>query len=104
MWRIYYDDGSTFDKTEGEPHDAPPYGFVCAVGYDESDNRYIMHGWDHYCWDKDSQQWWGMDVFGLIDRLTLNKVYAYKLGRTVTKSKFKEIMAKAHADPDFPQR
>lgn len=100
-WRIYYDDGSTFDSTDGIPQDAPPMGFVCAVGYDESGKRYIMHGWDHYCFD--AEQWWGMDWCGLIDRLMLGRVAAYKMGRTVTRSAFREIMRLADADPDFPK-
>lgn len=103
MWRIYYDNGSTFDSNEGSPEEAPAYGFICAIGYDEGGNRYIMHGWDNYCYDKETNQWWGMDYLGLIDRLTMNKVYAYKVGRTVTKTMFREIMHKADQDKDFPK-
>jgi hypothetical protein len=103
MWRIFYDDGSTFDSDQGEPHDAPTAGFICSVGYDESGDRYIMHGWDHYCWDQETSQWWGMDLCGLFDRLMRNRVYAYKQGRTVTKKLFQETMQRAHVDPEFPQ-
>lgn len=102
-WRIYYDDGSTFDSLMGEPHTAPPEGFVCAVGYDETGTRYIMHGWDFYQWDQEGSQWWGMDRFGLHDRLRRNLVYAYKEGRTVTKKAFNDLMAAADRDPDFPR-
>jgi len=102
-WRIYYDDGSTFSDDDGAPHEAPPFGFICAVGYDETGARYIMHGWDHYCWDHAAQQWWGMDQHGLIDRLARNLVYAYKQGRTVTKSRFQELMQLANLDRDFVQ-
>lgn len=102
-WKIFYDDGSTFSSEEGSPESAPAYGFICAIGYDETGARYIMHGWDHYHYDIDSQQWWGMDIFGLMDRLTRNKVHAYKQGRTVTKTIYSELMSKAHHDPDFPQ-
>lgn len=102
-WRIYYDDGSTFDSTLGEPHEAPAEGFVCAIGYDERGKRYIMHGWDFYQWDKDSAQWWGMDRTGLHDRLRRNLVYAYKEGRTVTRTQFEAIISRAHTDEDFPQ-
>jgi hypothetical protein len=104
MWRIYYADGSTFSGDDGGPDDAPPWGFICAVGYDETGARYIMHGWDHYCWDRESGQWWGMDMCGLFDRLSRNLVFAYKQGRTVTKSEFQATMQRAHVDPDFPQR
>ena len=100
-WRIYYDDGSTFDSDQGEPHDAPSEGFVCAVGYDERGQRYIMHGWDFYQWSSD--QWWGMDRIGLHDRLRRNLVYAYKEGRTVTRTEFEALMSKANLDPDFPR-
>lgn len=102
-WRIYYDDGATFSSLDGTPEHAPPFGFICAIGYDETGTRYIMHGWDHYCWDKEAKQWWGMDQYGLIDRLARNLVYAYKQGRTVTKARFQEIMQAANLDPDFPQ-
>lgn len=100
-WRVYYDDGRTFDSDQGSPEDAPAFGFIAAVGRDESGRRYIMHGWDHYCWDVDSAQWWGMDWCGLIDRLTMNRVYAYKLGRTITRQAFRDVMRLADADPDF---
>ena len=102
-WRIYYDNGSTFDSNEGGPEDAPAHGFICAVGYEANGKRYIMHGWDHYRWDRDVGQWWGMDLFGVFDRLRFNKeVFAYKEGRTVSVAIWKEIMDRAHRDPDFP--
>lgn len=102
-WRIYYSDGSTFDSTQGEPHEAPALGFIVALGYDEAGNRYMMQGWDHYCYDIDSDQWWGMDMVGLFDRLVHNKVYAYKMGRTITKTEFQKILVESHSDKDFPQ-
>ena len=102
-WRIYYDDGSVFSSGDGTPEEAPSFGFICAVGYDEAGKRYIMHGWDHYCWDTATSQWWGMDLCGLIDRLTMNRVTAYKMGRTVSRSDFDRLMNAANLDPDFPQ-
>lgn len=102
-WKIFYDDGSTFSSDEGQPHDAPTEGFVCALGYNESGARYIMHGWDFYRFDRESDQWWGMNVYGLHDCLRRNNVYAYKEGRTLTDKRFQEIMRNAHTDPDFPQ-
>lgn len=101
-WRIFYDDGTTFSDLDGQPHEAPPRGFICAVGYDERGRRYIMHGWDHYYFDREANQWWGCEIHGLIDRLCMNRVYAYKLGRTVMVSEWQRLMAAADADPDFP--
>ena len=102
-WKIYYDDGSTFSSDQGSPEQAPSLGFICAVGYDEEGNRYIMHGYDHYSYDLESEQWFGSDIAGLLDRLLHNKVFAYKMGRTLTKSAFREIMSRAHNDKQFPQ-
>lgn len=104
-WRIYYDDGTTYDSSRGEPHEAPAAGFICAVGYEQDGNRYIMHGWDHYRYDRTIEQWWGMDLFGVFDRLRHGgEVYAYKEGRTVSKALFQKIMNDAHHDPQFPPR
>ena len=101
-WRIYYDDGSTFDSTMGEPHEAPAHGFVVAVGY-HGGKRYMMQGWDHYRWDRETGQWWGMDLFGVFDRLRFNKeIYAYKEGRTIDKLRWQDMLNRAHHDPDFP--
>lgn len=97
-WIIYYDSGETFSSEQGHPGEAPSEGFICAVGWDESGDRYIMHGWDFYCWDVESDQWWGMDNCGLHDRLRRNKVFAYKEGRTVTKASYNETMQRAHEE------
>ena len=102
MWKIYYSDGSTFSFKQGTPEQAPSEGFVCAVGYDETGSRYIMHGWDFYCYDLESRQWWGCDRYGLHDRLRRNVMYAYKEGRTVTNAVYQELMERAHSDPEYP--
>lgn len=105
-WKILYDNGDTFDSSQGEAHEAPSEGYVCCVGY-KSDNatRYIMHGWDFYHYDKESQQWWGHDIHGVLSRLRRNKpLYAFKQGATVECSVYKDLMSKAHRDPSFPQR
>lgn len=101
-WRVYYDDGSTFDSSQGLPHEAPSWGFICAIAYDQDRSRYIMQGWDFYRWDKDTAQWWGMDLVGFIDSSARNENYAVKIGRTVSKKRWGEIMTKAHEDADFP--
>jgi hypothetical protein len=107
-WRIYYSDGSTFDSTQGTPEEAPSRGFICVVGYYLSGirdgQRYVLKGWDHYFYDRDAKQWWGCDRDGLIDLLCENRVWAYKLGRTVTVDEWEAIMETARSDPDFPKR
>lgn len=103
-WKIFYSDGTTFDSSQGEPHEAPIKHFICALGYDPVDGkRYQMHGWDFYRWDRDNKQWWGFDRQGRDTRLEDgDEIYAYKVGFTVTKAKFLSIMDTSHRDPDFP--
>ena len=102
-WRIYYDDGSSFSSDEGEPHEAPAEGFICAVGYEpEFGKRYLMSRWDFYCFKEG--QWWGMNWAGLLDMLRRNDVYAFKEGRTVTNPKWVEITRAAGEDPEFVAR
>lgn len=104
-WRIYYADGSSFSSDQGGPEDAPQLGFICAVGYGPDGARYITHGFNHYRWDTETRQWWGMDWHGVLDRLRMGGDFtAYKEGRMVGDVTFRDLMTRAHRDPDFPQR
>lgn len=101
-WRIYYSDGTTVDNTKGGPQYAPSYGIVCIVQPDDMVGRQIMHGWDWYYWHEETQQWWGCDIYGLLDRLLHNmQVTAVKQGRTVSNKDWQSIMQRANEDPDF---
>lgn len=101
-WRIYYADGSTFDSSMGLPHEAPSDRFICAVGFDEADRRYIMHGCDWYAFHAD--QWWPFHTFdGLVNHLRHHGVYAFKTGETITRTAYEELMAAADGDHDFPR-
>jgi len=103
-WRIYYSDGSTFDNSDGEPSEAPQWGFVCAIGYEQDGGRYIMQGWDFYRWDSVSAQWWGLDWAGVLDLLVHGiHVEGFKIGRTVPKLQWQSLMSRANRDPDFPK-
>jgi hypothetical protein len=112
-WKIYYSDGSTFDWRQGDPLEAPPEGVICIVGYKSNGKRYITHGGaidspskgyaQFYCFDIETEEWWGMDYAGLLDRLRRNLIYAFKEGRSVRDDLFQKIMHKAHTDPEFPQ-
>lgn len=130
-WRIYYDDGSTFDNAQSSPRDAPAYGVICIVFANELIGRKIAHLKDFYYWVPDERQWWGSDIFGLLDQMSLRDLvsrvgdqWSYlhydlpmerdqlvyrliddgyiKLGRSVSSVTFREIMEIADKDPDFP--
>jgi len=101
-WRIYYDDGSTFDSSQGEPEDAPSFGVVFIPQPDEQVGRMVMQGWDWYYFNK-SGQWWGCDIYGLLDRLLHNlPTRALKQGRTMGNDAYQKLRSVATNDPDFP--
>jgi len=105
-WRIYYDNGETFDNTMGEPEQAPGYGVICVLQITEDTGRMTNHRWDFYYWEN-GFGWIGSDVHGLMDRLchdTENKVRGVKQGRTVKNHVYAEIMMRASKDTDFPQQ
>lgn len=104
-WRIYYANGDTFDNSRGEKKDAPPFGVVCIVYPDDLVGRVIMHGFDWYYWVPGHEQWWGSDIYGVLDRLLHNlPLYALKQGRSVSNQEYSSIMTTADKDPDFPPK
>jgi hypothetical protein len=102
-WRIYYDDGSAFDSSMGEPEDAPSFGILCIVFPDRDVGRMVMQGWDWYYYHGEEETWWGADIHGLLDNLLHNKpVRAVKQGRNTTSRNYHETLDRAVNDPDFP--
>ncbi len=102
-WRIYYTDGSTFDNSQGKCEDAPAFGVVCIVYPDKLVGRVILHRHDWYYWIGEEEGWSGGDIYGLLDRL-LHRLptEAVLQGRNVSNKMFRNIMARADKDPDFP--
>jgi hypothetical protein len=102
-WRIYYDDGSTFDSDHGKPEQAPPHGVICIPHPHDGVGRVILHGWDWYYWIPSENGWQGSDLHGLLDRLLHGlEVVALKQGRTIPNPRFSELYRRASMDPDFP--
>ena len=101
-WRIYYEDGTTFTNLDGGPEDAPAFGMLMVVQHDDDVGRLVMHAWDWFYWRADHQQWWGADIYGLLDQLLHNKpISALKQGRNTHTATYKAILQKAIEDPDF---
>lgn len=103
QWRIYYDDGTTFDSSQGTPSAAPSFGVQCIVTNDPDVNRVILHRWDYYFFHEGDSEWYGCDWFGWFDHCLHNKpVTALKAGRTIPTVRFNQIYQNAVNDKDFP--
>ena len=100
-WRVYFDDGMTFDSSDGEPCDVPGHGILAIVEADDTHGRVVLNGWNWYY--HDGENWWGCDVHGLLDRLTARlPTYAVSQGRMAPKYVFEDTLDRAVTDPDFP--
>lgn len=102
-WRIYYDNGTTFDSSQGMPEDAPAFGVQCIVFPDKDHGRTILQRFDWYYWKRDENEWWAGDLFGVLDLFMHQpkNVTALKAGRNVSNTTFQDILHKAVHDPDF---
>lgn len=79
-FRVYYDDGTTY---QGPPEDAPGWGVVVIAQYGDG--------------------WWGHDLAGLLDCLARPGPNIVLHGRTVSSTRWPELMDAADQDPDFPK-
>lgn len=50
MWRVWYDDGSTFSSSDGLPDDAPVDGVQIIMDYPSIGPRIVHQGMDYYWW------------------------------------------------------
>lgn len=103
-WRVYYDDGSTFDDTMGSPADSPGWGVVACVSVHHVEGHLFQTMEDYYVFDP-SCGWVGIDLCGLFDRLG-NRVptEAVCFGRTVPNAVYEQVHRKAREDPDFARK
>lgn len=103
-WRIYYDDGSTYDSTMGSPASAPSFGVLVVVCDSDLYGRNLYHNWDWYYFNG---EWRGADIHGLLDQLLHDKkgiVTGVKQGRTTDDKVFESVLKKAINDVDFRKR
>lgn len=101
-WRAYYDDGSLFDSSQGEPQDAPALGIQAIVQPDPDVGRTVQWGKDYYWWLGD--RWDGGDLFGLFDYLSRPGLKIVRFGRSMSNAAFRAVYARAAADSDFPRK
>lgn len=100
MYKIFYDDGSTYT---GNPENAPVFGVLVIVEDDKDYGRRMVHHFDYYCWDNrgDSMQWFPSDFTGLIDYLSSPGFKRVLIGRYVSDKLFTKIFTTALNDKDF---
>ncbi|RPH64995.1 MAG: hypothetical protein EHM89_00200 [Acidobacteria bacterium] len=99
QWRIYYDDGSTYDG----PVDLAPCDGVIVVAQADADvGREILHLKDFYYWERD--RWFGCDLYGLWDYLRRPGWKKTLAGRNTEHRNYSAIYQRALDDDDLPPK
>jgi hypothetical protein len=100
-WRIYYDDGTTFDNLDGRFEDAPADGVLGVVVRDADIGRQVLHGADYYYLADDDEQ-----TVAYSDDLGpfLRQWGRVKFGRWVGNTKYSKVVQAMITDPDFPPK
>jgi hypothetical protein len=96
MYRIYYDDGSTFD---GAVESAPCDGVIVIVQDDPDVGRELLHIKDFYYWE--FGRWWGSDLYGMMDYLRRPGWKKIVAGRNTFYANYADLYRRANEDPDF---
>jgi len=95
-WRIYYDNGSTFDSKAGAWADAPAWGIQAVVHTDPNVGWAMVHGGDYYVMASDGVPI-GVDLAGVFDYVA-NVLGAVKMGRMLSRAEYAEVYQAAKRD------
>jgi len=102
MWKIFYDDGSTYSDQDGTIETAPKLGVIIVASSDPDVGRKYDRSCDYYVWH--SYGWRGVDQFGLYDYLSQSGSKVVLFGRTVEDRRWKEIWQQAIDDDYLPRK
>ena len=100
-WKIFYGDESTFDSSQGDPDDAPPWDIQVIAEINNDIGRKLHSQADYYLFI--NGKWVGIDSIGLIDYLA-NVLGIVKVGRQIDRQKFREVLDRARNDPGLPKK
>ena len=101
MWRVYYEDGSTWNWTEGL-EGIPTYGVMCILQQIQADHGLVYHivyGCQYYM--RSQGEWLHARENDLIDFLQHQiPIDTVLVGRMTTKKRFAEVYQAAKNDKD----
>lgn len=101
-WRIYYDDASTWDSSQGDPWDAPRKdGVIAVLHFDKRQNWRILHKHDWYYYLHDTNPaWWGGDLTGLLYQFKYRPRLVLQVfeGALAEDSVYQDVMGRAIQD------
>ena len=117
-WRIYLEDGSTFDDSMGGPADAPAVGVLSIQqrtgcghhptewlkGEPTANTRRpveMLEGANWYWWRDYTERWYRGDLLGLLDQSMHAGARFVKQGRVAAHETWERTMMAVQEDADF---
>lgn len=99
LWKIYYDDGSTFTEDNGTPWEAPRLGVQFVVQKLEHNKRYlILSGADYYTYQEEFG-WWYCTELDMFDHLfTAGSNQLFIKGKMIGYEKTNEMARRVHKE------
>jgi hypothetical protein len=97
VWKVYYDDGTTFDSDQGPPEAAPRFGIMAIK---QGPKHGSVFSRDFFIYRTDYGCWIEVDHDGLIDHLLhgIEHITAVCLGRMVPTATWKAAMKRMAED------
>jgi len=97
VWRVYYEDGTTFDSAQGEPWESPVWGVVCIAQRTTEYDKVLCSGVPWYVFRSDWGFWQELDTVGFHDVLFNNArhVTVVRPGRYIKTKQFTDIWQRA---------
>lgn len=100
VWRLYYEDGTTFSDTDGEPYESPVWGCVALAQPHLDGSDKIMVNADYYLWRPDRGEWYQCGVDGLDDHMAHfgHLIQCVRKTRWIPSITFNDVWATARRD------
>jgi hypothetical protein len=100
-WKIYYADGTTASSEDMGWNEAPQDGVVAICVKDDTYGKVVLNGKDFYYHVQGGGR---NDLYGTNDLAAQHRARCpwLKFGVGIPSDKYREILAKATRDPDFP--
>lgn len=95
MWRIYYEDGSTYSSDSGSPYCAPRQGVIVIVQSDDRVGWRWISGQDFYVYEKSRGGWRETAEFGMYDHLIRARRPLVLFGRWIDDETWQKLHARA---------
>ena len=106
-WKIYYENGGTFESSQGTPFDAPRVGVQVISLEDDFGKYHIFSQADYYYYEPERSSfggWWFADFPGAVDHLQRAKQPLLFFGRIVKHEQFTGAERRALAELPGPKQ